>query len=117
MRAIYARFNERDLDGVLTGLAPDVEWPRAWEGDHIRGHDAVREYWTRQWAEIQPRVDPIHFERLPDGRCRCRVAQTVRDFEDRILFDGEVTHTYTFAGDLVRRMEIETDQPSPAPAG
>ena len=33
LRAVYAAFNARDIDGVLGRLAPDVDWPNAWEGD------------------------------------------------------------------------------------
>ena len=46
------------------------------------------------------------FETLPDGRVRVHVAQTVRDRNDAILFDGEVDHVYTFADGLVTRMDI-----------
>lgn len=106
LREMYARFNAREIDPILAVFAPDVEWPRAWEGDHIQGHEAIRDYWTHQWAEINPRVDPMHFETLPDGRVRVHVAQTVRDLNDAILFDGEVDHVYTFADGLVMRMDI-----------
>lgn len=107
LRELYARFNAREIEPILAVFAPDVEWPRAWEGDPVRGHEAVRDYWTRQWSEISPRVDPVHFETLTDGRVRVRVAQTVRSLDDAILFDGEVDHAYTFADGVVTRMEIE----------
>ena len=107
LRAIYAHFNAREIDPILSTFTSDVEWPRAFEGDAVQGQEAIREYWTKQWSEIQPRVDPVHFESLPDGRVRVRVAQTVRDLEDNLLFDGEVNHTYTFRGDRIAKMEIE----------
>ena len=107
-----ARFNAREIDPILAVFAPDVEWPNGWEGGYVQGREAVRVYWTRQWAEIQPRVDPMHFEALPDGRVRVRVAQTVRDFQDQILFDGEVNHVYTFRDGLVARMDIESVDPA-----
>ena len=41
----------------LTAIyAPDVDWPNAWEGGRLRVPEAVREYWTRQWAAIDPSV-------------------------------------------------------------
>ncbi len=49
---LYERFNARDIDGVLAHLASDVDWPNGWEGGYVKGHDEVRDYWTRQWAEI-----------------------------------------------------------------
>lgn len=112
LRELYARFNARQIDPILAVFTPDVEWPRAWEGDFVRGHEAIRAYWTHQWSEIDPRVDPIGFEPLPDERVRVRVAQTVRDRQDNLLFDGEVRHVYTFDGDLVARMEIESPDAS-----
>lgn len=42
----YESFNARDIDAALAGMTTDVEWPNAMEGGHIRGHEAVREYWT-----------------------------------------------------------------------
>jgi SnoaL-like domain len=68
LTATYAAFNERDIDEVLAQMAEDVDWPNAWEGGRVVGHDAVRSYWTRQWAEIDPEVQPQSFRRLPDGR-------------------------------------------------
>lgn len=104
---MYGAFNARDVEAVLVALVPDVEWPRAWEGDWIRGHDAVRDYWTRQWAEIDPRVFPIGYLMLPDGRLRLDVRQTVRDLSGNLLSEGIVAHIYTFREGLVARMEVE----------
>ncbi|MDQ2842107.1 MAG: nuclear transport factor 2 family protein, partial [Acidobacteriota bacterium] len=47
---LYAAFNARNIDAVLPALHPDVDWPNGWEGGRMRGRDAVRAYWTRQWA-------------------------------------------------------------------
>lgn len=54
MRALYDAFNARDIDTVLAAMTQDVDWPNAWEGGRVHGRDAVRSYWTRQWAEINP---------------------------------------------------------------
>lgn len=107
LRGMYAHFNAREIAPLLEVFAPDVEWPRAWEGDPVRGHEAVRDYWTRQWAEIDPRVEPMEFVTLPDGRVRVQVAQTVRDLSGAVLSESEVAHVYTFEQGLVARMEIE----------
>lgn len=108
LREMYARFNAREIEPLLEAMAPDVQWPNGWEGGWVHGREGVRDYWTRQWAEIQPRVDPLQFETLPDERVRVRVAQTVRDFGDNVLFDGEVDHIYTIKNGLISKMEIET---------
>jgi ketosteroid isomerase-like protein len=86
----YAAFNARDIDGALAGMHPDVEWPNGWEGGVVQGHDAVRDYWTRQWEAIDPTVQPVAFRRAEDGRIVVAVRQTVRDRAGRLLSDGVV---------------------------
>ncbi len=58
LNAIYQAFNARDIDTILASLHPEVDWPNGWEGGRVYGHGGVREYWTRQWAEIDPHVEP-----------------------------------------------------------
>ena len=50
LERIYDRFNARDIDGVLAALTDDVAWANGMDGGHVHGREAVREYWTRQWA-------------------------------------------------------------------
>lgn len=59
LTALYAAFNARQIDLVLQALHPEVDWPNGWEGGRLHGRDAVREYWQRQWTEIDPSVVPI----------------------------------------------------------
>ena len=66
LRTMYDGFNARDIDGVLAAMTEDVDWPNAWEGGRPVGHEQVRDYWTRQWAAIDPHVEPPGFE--PAGR-------------------------------------------------
>lgn len=61
LEQLYERFNARDIDAVLAHFARDVEWPNGWEGGYVRGHDEVRDYWTRQWAELDATVTPQGF--------------------------------------------------------
>lgn len=106
LRRIYERFNARDIDGVLAVLHPDVDWPNGWEGGRMRGRAAVRDYWTRQWAAINPRVDPVGFDTDEAGRTVVKVHQLVRDLEGNVLVDGMVEHVYVIEDGLVRSMEI-----------
>jgi ketosteroid isomerase-like protein len=107
LTAIYAAFNARDIDTILAHLAPDVDWPNAWEGGRLHGPEAVREYWTRQWAAIDPSVEPVGFEERPDGAIAVDVHQVVKDLDGAIVNEGRVTHTYAFSGDgLVTRMDV-----------
>lgn len=107
LRTLYSAFNARDIDATLAGTHPDVDWPNGWEGGRVRGHAAVREYWTRQWAEIDPHVEPRQFESRPDGRIAVHVHQTVRDRAGALLAEGTVIHVYTMSDGLVSAMDIE----------
>jgi ketosteroid isomerase-like protein len=105
IRDLYASFNARDIEAVIARLHPDVDWPNAWEGGRLRGHDAVRRYWTRQFAAIDGRVEPTAI--VEDGeRVVVTVHQTVRDREGRLQDDRTVTHTYTFRDGRIARMDV-----------
>jgi hypothetical protein len=54
----YAAFNSRDIDTVLTMLHPDVHWANGWESGYVAGHEELRNYWIRQWKEVDPNVEP-----------------------------------------------------------
>jgi hypothetical protein len=103
---LYAAFNARDVETVLRAMAADVVWPNGWEGGVVRGHEEVRYYWTRQWAEIDPAVEPVGFQREQDGRVAVTVQQVVRDLAGTVIAEGRVRHVYRFAGGLVQDMEI-----------
>jgi hypothetical protein len=107
LRQAYAAFNARDIDGALALMHPEVDWPNGMEGGRERGHDAVRAYWTRQFAMIDSHVEPEGFERDDEGRIVVDVHQVVRDLEGSLLSDGRVRHVYTLRDGLVSRMEIE----------
>lgn len=108
LREMYATFNARDTDALLATMAPDVDWPNGWEGGRVVGHEAVREYWTRQWSEIDPTVEPEAISALGEGRVAVTVRQTVRSLAGDLLSEGTVIHTYAFddATGLITAMEI-----------
>lgn len=103
---MYRAFNARDIDGALANLAPEVDWPNGWKGGRIHGRAAVRAYWQRQWAEIDPRVEPVKIDAASDGRLHVRVDQLIRDKAGKIIANGPVEHVYTFDGAFIRRMDI-----------
>jgi hypothetical protein len=103
----YAAFNARDIDMALSVMHSNVEWPKAFEGGYVTGHKAIREYWTRQWTEINPAVQPIAIQERPDGNLEVTVDQKVKDLQGNALFDGIVKHIYTLEDGLLRRMDIE----------
>jgi hypothetical protein len=103
---LYRSFNARDIDGVLSHLAPAVDWPNAMTGGREHGREAVRSYWTRQWREIDPRVEPLAIDFDGEGRAHVRVHQLVRSLDGGILDDRKVEHVYEFDGPFVERMTI-----------
>ena len=103
----YAAFNARDIPAVLTTFHPQVRWAKAWEGDYATGHEEVRDYWLRQWQELNPHVDPTDIEKREDGRLEVAVHQVVRDVQGQLLFDGLVKHVYTVEDGLLKQMDIE----------
>jgi hypothetical protein len=102
----YIAFNARDIDTALTTMHPDVEWPNGWEGGRVTGHQGVRDYWTRQWAAINPRVDPLGFAADESGRTVVTVHALVRDLHGNVMSDGTVEHVYRIEDGLIRSMEI-----------
>lgn len=102
----YENFNKRNIDEVFTTMNPGVHWPKAFEGDFVKGYDEVRAYWTRQWSEINPEVNPVGFKSLGDGRLEVDVHQIVKSLDGEVLFDGNVTHVYTFENGLIDNMKI-----------
>jgi hypothetical protein len=107
IRRLYAAFNARDIDGVIAELHPDVDWPNGWEGGRLHGLEAVREYWTRQFAAIDPHVEPGAIEQRPDRTVAVAVHQTVHAKDGALLSEGDVEHVYAFSDDArIVRMDI-----------
>ncbi|WP_281632343.1 nuclear transport factor 2 family protein [Flavobacterium luteolum] len=103
----YNAFNERNIANCLSTMQDDVQWSKAWEGGYISGHDEIREYWTRQWTEINPKVLPVGFDERENGSLEVKVRQTVKDLQGNLMFDGLVKHVYTFQDGLIKTMDIE----------
>ena len=106
LKCAYAAFNARDMDGALSTMEPEVEWPNGMEGGTVHGHEGVRAYWTRQWGMIDPHVDPVTFEPDSSGNVIVGVHQVVRDLSGNVLFDRTVQHVYSLKDGLIQRMTI-----------
>jgi hypothetical protein len=114
LKRIYNQFNARDIDGVLTALTDDVAWANGMDGGHVHGREAVRAYWTRQWATVSPHVEPVVFHRASDGSIIAEVRQTVRDLEGKPLEgqthglkDKTVGHVFRLREGKVARFDIQ----------
>jgi ketosteroid isomerase-like protein len=107
LTSVYEAFNARDIDRVLRVMHPDVDWPNGWEGGRVHGHDAVRDYWTRQWKALDPIVTPVGFRVEEAGRIVVDVHAVVRDRDGKLLADETIQHVYTIESGLIRGMEIQ----------
>lgn len=106
LRAAYAAFNARDIGAALALMTPDVAWPRAFKGGFVRGQQAVGAYWTEQWSEIDPHVEPVAFHPGEDGCILVEVHQVVRDLAGAVLADEHVGHRFALAQGLIQAMEV-----------
>lgn len=105
LRQAYAAFNRRDVDGALELMTPNVRWPKASEGGSVVGKNEIRAYWTRQWQEFDPIVEPLAMTEQSDG-VHVRVHQVVKSLHGDLLFDGEVAHVFTLRDGLIAAMEL-----------
>ena len=108
VKKAYSAFNSRDIDTALSTFHPDVQWPKAFEGGYVSGHDEIRKYWTRQWAEINPTVEPTGINERQNGAIEVTVHQVVKDLQGNLIFDGTVKHVYTIQDNLLQKMDIES---------
>jgi ketosteroid isomerase-like protein len=106
LRELYDAFNTRDVDAALAAMSDDVDWPNAWEGGRVHGHEAVRSYWTRQWVELDSWVEPVAVETRSDGRVAVEVHQGARKVPAEVSH-SRVVHVYELRDGLIVRMDVE----------
>lgn len=117
IKEMYERFNARDIDGVLAAVADDVAWANGMDGGHVHGHEAVRDYWKRQWAVVSPHVEPTVFQQTANGAVAVEVIQSVFDLDGQPLNgqthrlkDKTVMHIFRMDGNKVARFDIQDKQ-------
>ena len=108
----YSAFNQRNIDGALALMSDSVSWPKASEGGRAIGKEEIRAYWSRQWKQFDPRVDPLEVLDRGGGRFHVRVHQLVKSLGGDVLSDSEVWHVYTIAHGLIERMDIGESETS-----
>ena len=72
---------------------------RAWIG-----REGVRNYWTRQWAMVDPHVEPVAFAEGPKAEVIVEVHQVV--LKGNLLFDKTVGHIFRVENGLIRQFDI-----------
>lgn len=102
----YSAFNRRDIDWALGLMTPGVSWPKASEGGKVVGKQEIREYWTRQWGEFDPNVEPLVISEEDGGKTRVRVHQLVKSLQGEVLSDSEVLHVFTVKNGLIAAMDL-----------
>jgi len=102
----YTAFNKRDIDGALALMTQDVSWPKASEGGKVIGKEEIRAYWTRQWGEFDPHVDPLAMTEEDGDRICVRVRQLVKSLQGDVLSDSEVLHMFTVKNGLIAAMDL-----------
>ena len=102
----YSAFNRRDIDGALALMTEDVSWPKASEGGRVVGKEEIRAYWTRQWGEFDPHVEPLAIIEEDGGKVRVRVHQLVKSLQGDVLSNSEVLHVFTVNSGLIAAMDL-----------
>jgi hypothetical protein len=103
---VYSAFNKRDIDGALALMTEDVSWPKASEGGRVVGKEEIRAYWTRQWGEFDPHVEPLAITEGDGGKVRVKVHQLVKSVQGDVLSDSEVVHVFTVISGLIAAMDL-----------
>jgi hypothetical protein len=110
----YSAFNRRNVEGVLALMSENVSWPKASEGGRVVGKEQIRAYWTRQWQEFDPHVEPIEVIDREGGKTEVKVRQLVKSLNGDVLSDSEVWHVYTIANGFIERMDLKESEASSA---
>src|SRR6202451_1545413 len=110
----YSAFNRRDVDSAMALMSENVSWPKASEGGRVVGKKQIRSYWTRQWKEFDPHVEPLEVIDHEGGITEVRVHQLVKSLGGDVLSDSEVWHVYTIANGLIERMDLKDGETSSA---
>jgi hypothetical protein len=106
LSAAYSAFNARDIDAAVLLMSPDVTWPKAFKGGVVNGPNEIRAYWTEQWSEINPSVEPMAFYPQNDSKILVDVHQVVRSLDGQIISDEHVCHRFTIKNELIQAMEL-----------
>jgi hypothetical protein len=87
-------------------MTHDVSWPKVSEGGKVVGKEEIRAYWTRQWGEFDPLVEPLAMTEEDGGKTRVRVHQLVKSLQGDVLSDSEVLHVFSVNSGLIAAMDL-----------
>jgi ketosteroid isomerase-like protein len=102
----YERFNDGDIAGVLDLLDPEVELPDVIHNEVLRGREAVKQNWERQFAIADHSA--IAGSVMDAGSAVLVVVyhQLYEKAGGPIGHGVAAVHRLTFRGDLIAKMEF-----------
>ncbi|MFG2553411.1 nuclear transport factor 2 family protein [Streptomyces sp. NPDC048581] len=109
LRRMYEVFSTDEREPFMQRcLAPEVDWPNVLDGVRLRGREAVRAYWARQFAAGHPLVRLEGLRLDADGEVVvATVRPGMRDASGERWAEETVEHVYRFGGEgLVTRMDV-----------
>jgi len=102
---LYKNFNARKIDLVISRMTDNVKWANGMEGGYVYGHDAVKDYWTRQFTMVSSNVTPLEIEAGNDI-IKIKVHQVVHDLNGNLLADEFVYHFFHIQENKIAVFEI-----------
>jgi len=102
---LYKNFNDRKIDLVISKMTGDVKWANGMDGGYVHGHDAVKDYWTRQFTMVSSKVSPLEIE-VKDEAVKIKVHQVVHDLNGNLLADELVYHLFHLQENKIAVFEI-----------
>ena len=106
LQNLYDAFNRREIETIISLMRSDVKWANGLEGGFVYGRDAVREYWTNQFKDIQPQLETLKFETDENNRNVVTVHQIIRDLQGNLLADATVQQVFTIEDGLISLYEL-----------
>jgi hypothetical protein len=106
LQNLYDAFNRRDIEAAVAKMHPNVKWANGQEGGFVHGRDAVREYWTNQFKQIQPEIEILEFETDEQNRDVVTVHLIVKDLDGNTLAEMQVHQIFTIENGLISLYEI-----------
>ncbi|MBP7704466.1 MAG: nuclear transport factor 2 family protein [Caulobacter sp.] len=89
LTSLYDALSRQDVDGVMSYMHAEIDWPNTFDGGRIKGLEAMRAYWIRQFGVIRPTVSPIEITRRPDGSVIVKLVYAAHALDGR-LWEEEV---------------------------
>ena len=102
---LYKNFNDRKIDLVISKMTDNVKWANGMEGGYVYGHNAVRDYWTRQFTIISGNVTPLEIDTESEV-VKIKVHQVVHDLNGKLLADEFVHHFFHLKDNKIAEFHI-----------